>query len=500
MNSSAPLNIPEYTNSFKPPGTIKFPKGITCNDLKRLPNWNKLSKQDQRFLMMGFPKRHKRASIKQIAQEWDISKSSTATTLGRWIEKGWIKKDHRYIKDTNIHSANYYTVDKEGEAHMQAVLSFLFEGYESQKTRNNLNQRVLKLFLRRIQESNTNVLKNKPRGDLPTPSSLSLEKRKISQILDQESIGSVITLVRKALNLTPPDPTPPKKPSSEDIHEPKKRTYDNQNSLDAIKNGKKFRAIQKIFNKFDFLKQLDSAYKGTIFKLLTFSLDAIEKLLKLMRKKLSKKWRLRSFWGFFMHEIQKAPVKKRFAKTWFPFLAGEYRDAADGKQSKLMDGVDSGVIVQSISKLERETQEIIPENLLERLVRHKTQKLKAALDSICYRMSLGKAELPRDKTADDEDSNHQKAQPIYEMVKINLHTKKPYTEEDRQKGAPSSIMRKIIGYRKPEAPKNFPEETPRNKKKFTPIKSWIGMSFYALKLGSPLAITQAFCQKRGALA
>jgi len=475
----------------------------TCNDLKKLPNWKNLSKRDQRFLMLGFPKRFRRVSINKLATEWKISKSSAVKNIDSYTAKGWIKKEHRFLKShgktTKIHTSNYYVVEKEGQKHMKKLLDFLFEDYQKPTDKENQYQKIFQIFFSHTRIGNTYVLKNKPRGDLPTPSSSSLEERSFSVVLSKESLLSSSSIFKSALESSPPDPKTHKTTPQNENLDAKKRTYQPSNFKDCPLNGEKFRAIKKIFINFKFSKQLSKAYYGTLLKLLTYSLDSIEKLLKLIRHKLSKGWKLRSFWAFFLHEIQKAPRKKRFAKKWFPFLAGEYRDATDGKQNKLMKGQDTSMIVASITKLEKETEEKITEKHLEKLLHYNTQNVKTALDMICYRLSLGKGELPEDKTSKEEGQPEKKGRPIYQMVKVNIKTKKPYTEKDRYQGVPFAFTNKIVGYENPQGePKKYQEPpTEKRKRKITPIKSWIGMSFYALKLGSPWAITKAFCEKRG---
>jgi len=488
--------------SQQPPPSKKH-YSTTCNDLKKLPNWKNLSKRDQRFLMLGFPKRFRRVSINKLATEWKISKSSAVKNIDSYTAKGWIKKEHRFLKShgktTKIHTSNYYVVEKEGQKHMQKLLDFLFQDYQNPKDQSNQKQEIFQIFFSHTRIGNTYVLKNKPRGDLSTPSSSSLEERYFSIVLSKESLLSSSSIFKKALQSRPPSAKSHKTTFQDEHLEAKKRTYQPSTLNVCPLNGEKFRAIKKIFTNLNFSKQLSKAYHGTLLKLLTYSLDAIEKLLKLIRHKLSKGWKLRSFWAFFLHEIQKAPRKKRFAKKWFPFLAGEYRDETDGKQNKLMNGQDSATIVASISKLERETQEKITENTLEKILHYNTQNVKTALDMICYRLSLGKGDLPEDKTSKEEEQPEKKGLPIYKMVKVNLKTKKPYTEEDRLQGAPFAFTNKIVVYENPQEEPKKTQESPKEKRKrkITPIKSWIGMSFYALKLGSPWAITKAFCEKRG---
>lgn len=263
---------------------------------------------------------------------------------------------------------------------------------------------------------------------------------------------------------------------------------------DSFRETEKFRAIQEMFTTFGFKKFLNTAYRGTLLRLLTLPLEYIQKLLKLMKHKIKKGWKLQSFWGFFMSEVRKLPDKRRFADPWFKMLSKEYRDASDGKRNKLNQGVDSSVIVQGISKLERETGEKASEKVLEQFLYHGTQKFKSTIDAICYRMSLGIGDLPKEK-AQEEDVEKPKSRPIFKQVKINLETKEPYTAEDFLAGKPFAMVSKIVGH---EPIKEMPKEKePHSKKRaLKKINSWIGMAFFALKLGNPSVIHKAFFEKR----
>jgi len=106
-----------------------------------------------------------------------------------------------------------------------------------------------------------------------------------------------------------------------------------------------------MFCRLGFKKLLDTAYRGTLLKLMTLSMEFIEKLLKMMRSKLKHKWKLRSFWGFFLSEVKKLPEKRRFAKPFFKMKAQECRDAVNGKKNRFSEGVDTSFIIQGIEKM-----------------------------------------------------------------------------------------------------------------------------------------------------
>jgi hypothetical protein len=159
--------------------------------------------------------------------------------------------------------------------------------------------------------------------------------------------------------------------------------------------------------------------------------------------------------------------------------------------------VDTSIVIEGITKLERETGEKASEKTLERLLYHGTQKLKTAVDAICYRLELGRGELPKEKALEEEPKLTPKGRPIFKQIKINTETKKTYTNEDFLADKPFSFTNKIVGYEPiNEQPKQV--EKPKSKKTFTKINSWIGMTFFSMKLGSAGAIHKAFFEKREA--
>ena len=133
---------------------------------------------------------------------------------------------------------------------------------------------------------------------------------------------------------------------------------------------------------------------------------------------------------------------------------------------------------------------------------HGTQKVKTSIDMVAYRLSLGKGELPQEQAALGEDhSEKPKKKPIFKMVKVNAQTKQPYTNEDFFSGVPFAMLKKIVGYEPIKGQASQEEKKPQKnqpQKKTTKIRSWLGMVFFALKIGNPCAIQKAFFEKREA--
>lgn len=234
-----------------------------------------------------------------------------------------------------------------------------------------------------------------------------------------------------------------------------------------------FSEIRKSFEKYSFERQLSRAYEGTLRILLEYPMERIEKILKLIRRKIQKGWKLREFWGFFLKQL-KGPKKVR---SFFPCLAHAYLEASTGKYNSMIRGVDSSIIAESLGKLQK-TGEVISERKLSRILSYGTQKVKTALEGICYRSYLGRGMLPEPK-AEIKNPKKAKKRPIKDLVKINARTGEIYSDEDYKNGEEFSMTTIIVGYEEIDSPrkeKKIPEKDHSVK-----IKSWIGLLIETLE-------------------
>lgn len=234
-----------------------------------------------------------------------------------------------------------------------------------------------------------------------------------------------------------------------------------------------FLEMRKFFEKYSFERQLSRAYEGTLRILLKHPMERIEKILKLMRRKIQKGWKLREFWGFFLKQL-KDPKKVR---SFFPYLAHAYLEASTGKYNPMTRGVDSNIIAESLGKLQK-TGEMIPESKLARVLSYGTHKVKTALEGICYRSYLGRGVLPK-PTAEIKNPQKVKKRPIKDLVKINARTGEIYSAEDYKNGEKFSMTTIIVGYEELEPPrkeKKIPDKASSEK-----IRSWIGLLIETLK-------------------
>ncbi len=83
----------------------------------------------------------------------------------------------------------------------------------------------------------------------------------------------------------------------------KNKPGENSVSQDHLRK-EKLSEIRKSFEKYSFEGQFSRAYEGTLRMLLKHSMERIEKILKLMRRKIQKGWKLREFWGFFLKQLE----------------------------------------------------------------------------------------------------------------------------------------------------------------------------------------------------
>ena len=248
-----------------------------------------------------------------------------------------------------------------------------------------------------------------------------------------------------------------------------------ENSVSQVHpRNEKFSEISRSFEKYSFEKQLSRAYKETLRILLEHPVERIEKILKLIRRKIQKGWKLREFWGFFLKQL-KGPKKVR---SFFPYLAHAYLEASTGKYNSMTRGVDSSIIAESLGKLQK-TGEVISESKLARILSYGTQKVKIALEGICYRSYLGRGVLPKPK-AEVKNSPRFKKRPIKDLVKINAQTGEIYSDEDYKNREEFSMTTIIVGYEEiapPRKEKKIPGKAPSTK-----VRSWIGLLINTLEI------------------
>ena len=108
----------------------------------------------------------------------------------------------------------------------------------------------------------------------------------------------------------------------------------------------------------------------------------VEKVLRHMQRKDLHNHKRKSFWGFFNHLMSEEKVGFNSMRV------KEFRDAIDGKKTRLDKGADTRFIVDSIRDKERRSKTKISNYLLEKLIRKPSHFVRTALQAVDYRMRL----------------------------------------------------------------------------------------------------------------
>ena len=245
-------------------------------------------------------------------------------------------------------------------------------------------------------------------------------------------------------------------------------------------NGQETFKNAKLFEKFGLGKEYedsDSSSKGFWAKQ---EPKLIEKVLKQYGKKKEKGLRIHSFERFISHLV------KSEGKSFFPFKAEKMREAVEGNVTKMALGIDSQAVADLIREMEKTTGQKLDEKAMARIIRQPTQKLRKALEAVKYRI-LGKTPT-KPKQADTVQKK-----PVYGkkvvMEQVSVYNPKTGKEEIREV---KKYVNAIVGYK--ELKQEQTQKPPR--KKYVPVKSWVGLLMFALKMDSIEEINDKFFKKR----
>ncbi len=108
----------------------------------------------------------------------------------------------------------------------------------------------------------------------------------------------------------------------------------------------------------------------------------VEKVLRHMQRKDLHNHKRKNFWGFFNHLMSEEKVGYNAMRV------REYRDAIDGKKTRLDKGADTRFTVDSIRDKERRSKTKISNYLLEKLIRKPSEFARTALEAVDHRMKL----------------------------------------------------------------------------------------------------------------
>jgi len=239
---------------------------------------------------------------------------------------------------------------------------------------------------------------------------------------------------------------------------------------------------KKIFEEFGYAKQFEKATDISKLFWAKQPEPVIKKNLALAKKKQSKGYHIKNFEKFLCRLIQDE------GSSFHAMKAKLFRSALDGNKTRLDDGVDSKDIIDKMTAFERSTGQKIDKKTLTRLMGYPTHLLKRALEGVEYRIN---GTLPKDKAPEEKKDSKK---PIYETKwltkKVEIYNPKTGKDEVRER---KEKVCKIIGHE--EDPSPMGRKRTLRDVKAKPVRSWIGLLIYALKLGSIEAINEKFFKK-----
>lgn len=337
-------------NSKNPPKSIRKAPSKKVNrhwnELIFLPNWQKLSKSDQRFIKMSYPQRYCRKSFTELSELFGIpTRKNTIKQVQVYIDKGWLIKEERFFKHCKTgenlgkHAPNYYYSSKEGKQHLQELLDFLFEGQEIQKS-----------FTRVPSNGLSKLSKNMPRESADSITSFEKKKERLFSLDDLEARYESLLSTKKH----------PVRNSTKTIFE----IFNQDHHFDHIYP--------------HILEDIDKKHTAL----------EIRNALQWMKHKKDKGMRIRNFWGLFRWRLR----LKKNPTSWKKMVAQAYLDAVDGKQTegakKIQEGVDTSQIAESIAKIQKGSGEKVSLKAMEGLLARGSHALKLALDWVIYRRKI----------------------------------------------------------------------------------------------------------------
>nr|VFK80673.1 MAG: hypothetical protein BECKSD772D_GA0070982_11402 [Candidatus Kentron sp. SD] len=478
----------------RPPLNTNHPK-YTLEFFMANPFFHLLGLENQIFALMFWTTRYCHHSLREL--EVDLSKDlnrkiyrqTLIPLFKKWESQGFVIKHLQYRsnkqgKETKSFKRNYYELTSKGKDFMKIIIFFarfgeIPEGAEIPvlkicgtvvKTPRNFMFRDWNSIDQEHTLTNEYFKKDYHHNNFSEKEKKSQGEWEFSfELIEKNS--KWFFLVKCSFNSDPP-----KKEKLPDLTvflpQKPKQSYPHPwfNGQETFKNA-------KLFEKFDYGEQYEES--NFISKKFWAKQEPklIEKVLKQYGKKKEKGLRIQSFERFFSHLVRSE------GKSFFKFKAEKMRDAVEGNITAIALGFDSQAVAELIRELEKNTGQKIDEKTMIRLMRQPTQKLRKALEAVNYRVS-GKTS-PTKKQA-----NTGQKKPIYgeRVVKEQISVYNPKTGKEEVREVKKRI-KTIVGYEEPKQ-----EQKPL--RKYVPVKSWIGMLMFALKMDSIEEINDKFFKKR----
>jgi len=295
--------------------------------LAKMPGWEKLSKDDQMKLKVGWPDRHFCLSYKEISSTFDCSKRHAKRKISQWEVEGELKVEQEYLerrgKLTKIHKRNFCVFTDQGKKHIAELVEFLHAD-SKMSPRKDSNK------LEKFCQDKTAFSKDKGVFEGSGKEyQKHLEKRLAKMEAEQEPIKS---------------------------------------------------AIATIFELHGFKAHLSTLCPHLRKKINETPLKRLVKVLKFIEKKVKKGFRLRSFWAFFRHVLEEN------LKCWLTKRADDYQKAI--QKETTMKGIDSQIVVEQIIKLQERTGKIASREDLRGLLGFGASHLSAFLKVVSFKLNI----------------------------------------------------------------------------------------------------------------
>lgn len=296
--------------------------------LEQQPGWQMLSKDEKFLLMLAWPDRHFCLSYEEIADTLEISLDAAKRRIKKWVEKKKLKKKKNYLKrhgkQTGIHRRNHYTCTKQAKKEVAELVNSLFSDAE----------------------------KTAPRKDSNKLEKFCQDKPGFSN--DKEVFEGSEKEYQKHLE---------------------ERLAEMEAEQETLKP-----AVATIFELHGFKPHLSTLCPYLKKKINKTSLKQIVKVLKFIEKKVKNGFRLRSFWAFFRHALEKK------LKCWLTKRADDYKKAI--QKETTMEGVDSQIVVEQIIKLQERTGTIASKKDLRGLLGFGASHLSAFLKVVSFKLNI----------------------------------------------------------------------------------------------------------------
>lgn len=177
--------------------------------------------------------------------------------------------------------------------------------------------------------------------------------------------------------------------------------------------------LVEILDRFGYAKEIDTAMLHQKKRLINdwdTQPEQVEKVLRHIQRKQLHNHKIKNFWGFFNHLMKDDKV------GYHAMRVKEFRDAIDGKRTRLNQGEDTKFIVDAVRDKEQRSKTKISDYLLEKLIRKPAHFARVALEAVDYRMKLSSA---KDKKVESPFGllNSVLKMPSIEAIRANFYYK-----------------------------------------------------------------------------